>query len=166
MFVFSLFQYFYFTILTVLRILVHIELKKGGIFLVRIDKAINKPYYEQIILGIKEEILHGILQAGDQIPSVREMATQLLTNPNTVSKAYKVLEAQDVIITVRGKGTFVKAIEPEYRDSRQIAKIKDQLTDLVIEARYLNVPKAEIKEWISETYTKLGGHTNENNRTS
>ncbi|WP_321384549.1 GntR family transcriptional regulator [uncultured Enterococcus sp.] len=45
--------------------------------------------------------------------SVREMSRELTMNPNTVSKAYKLLEAQDVIITVKGKGTFVKALTTE-----------------------------------------------------
>ena len=135
---------------------------KGVIGLVRIDKTTNKPYYEQIVLGIKEDILHGILQTGDQLPSVRELASQLLMNPNTISKAYKMLEAQDVIVTVRGKGTFVKAIEPAYRDKRQISKIQQQVSDLVIEARYLNVPLDEIQHWVSQTFINLGGNTDEN----
>ena len=62
--------------------------------MVHIDKNSSRAYYEQLVLGIKEDILHGILQPGDKIPSVREMAKQLLMNPNTISKAYKVLETE------------------------------------------------------------------------
>ena len=68
-----------------------------------IDKTSAKPYYEQIILLIKEQILQGILKPGEQIPSVREMARQLMMNPNTVSKAYKLLEVQGIIVTVKGR---------------------------------------------------------------
>jgi GntR family transcriptional regulator len=84
--------------------------------MVTINKTSSKPYYEQLILSIKEDILHGILQPGDRIPSVREMAKQLLMNPNTVSKAYKVLESEQVLITIKGKGTFVKTLENVPRD--------------------------------------------------
>lgn len=71
--------------------------------MVRIDKNSSRAYYEQLVLGIKEDILHGVLQPGDKIPSVREMAKQLLMNPNTISKAYKVLENEKVLVTVKAK---------------------------------------------------------------
>lgn len=71
--------------------------------MVRINKASSKPYYEQLVLSIKEDILNGVLTAGDQVPSVREMAKRLLMNPNTVSKAYKVLENEQVLVTIKEK---------------------------------------------------------------
>ncbi|WP_348919994.1 GntR family transcriptional regulator [Enterococcus rotai] len=125
--------------------------------MVSIDKTSSKPYYEQLILGVKEDILSGSLQAGDRLPSVREMARLLMMNPNTVSKAYKVLEAQEVIITVKGKGTYVKKIDTELRDDYQIQKIKRKLNELVVEAHYLNVSKKEMTQWLDESYQHLKG---------
>ena len=125
--------------------------------MVSIDKTSSKPYYEQLILGVKEDILSGSLQAGDRLPSVREMARLLMMNPNTVSKAYKVLEAQEVIITVKGKGTYVKKIDTELRDDYQIQKIKKKLNELIVEAHYLNVSKKEINQWLDESYQHLKG---------
>ncbi|ALS37988.1 GntR family transcriptional regulator [Enterococcus rotai] len=125
--------------------------------MVSIDKTSSKPYYEQLILGVKEDILSGSLQSGDRLPSVREMARLLMMNPNTVSKAYKVLEAQEVIITVKGKGTYVKKIDTELRDDYQIQKIKKKLNELIIEAHYLNVSKKEINQWLDESYQHLKG---------
>lgn len=125
--------------------------------MVSIDKTSSKPYYEQLILGVKEDILSGSLQSGDRLPSVREMARQLMMNPNTVSKAYKVLEAQEVIITVKGKGTYVKKIDTELRDDYQIQKIQKKLNELIIEAHYLNVSKKEINQWLDESYQHLKG---------
>lgn len=125
--------------------------------MVSIDKTSSKPYYEQLMLGIKEDILSGILQSGDRLPSVREMARQLMMNPNTVSKAYKLLEAQEVIITVKGKGTYVKKIDTELRNEYQIQKIKKRFTDLIIEANYLNVSKQELSQWLEESDQHLKG---------
>lgn len=102
--------------------------------MVMINKTSSKPYYEQLILSIKEDILHGVLRPGDQIPSVREMAKRLLMNPNTVSKAYKILENEQVLITIKGKGTFVKALDSVPRDERRIQQLKERLKELVIEA--------------------------------
>lgn len=111
----------------------------------------GKPLFEQVVLGVKEDVLRGILEPGDKIPSVREMATQLVINPNTISKAYKVLEEDDVIVTVRGKGTFVKQKDTETRNEKQINKLKHQLTELIIEASYLNVTEEELVHWMKES---------------
>ncbi|ALS00580.1 GntR family transcriptional regulator [Enterococcus silesiacus] len=125
--------------------------------MVSIDKTSSKPYYEQLMLGIKEDILSGILQSGDRLPSVREMARQLMMNPNTVSKAYKLLETQEVIVTVKGKGTYVKKIDTELRDDYQIQKIKKKFNELIIEANYLNVSKHELSQWLDESDQHLKG---------
>lgn len=117
----------------------------------QIDKMSGKPLFEQVVLGVKEDVLRGILEPGDKIPSVREMATQLVINPNTISKAYKVLEEDDVIVTVRGKGTFVKQKDTETRNEKQINKLKHQLTELIIEASYLNVTEEELVHWMKES---------------
>lgn len=127
--------------------------------MVFINKTSSKPYYEQLMLGIKEEIISGLLKPGDQLPSVREMARQLMMNPNTVSKAYKLLESQDVIITVKGKGTYIKTIDQELRNESQILKLKKQLNDLVIEANYLTISKTEMNAWLEEIYNHLKGES-------
>lgn len=127
-----------------------------------IDKRSSKPYYEQIVLSVKEAIVQQLLKPGEKLPSVRELASQLMMNPNTVSKAYKVLEAQDVILTVKGKGTFVKAVDEEFRDERQIQKLKTELENLVVEASYLQVELEEIQGWLAENYQKIGGEQSEN----
>lgn len=127
--------------------------------MVFIDKSSGKPYYEQLMLGIKEEIVSGILKPGDQLLSVREMSRELTMNPNTVSKAYKLLEAQDVIITVKGKGTFVKALTTE-TNPKSVEKIQRQLSELTIEAYYQNISSEELKRWVEESYKKIEGeHT-------
>ena len=66
-----------------------------------------RPIYSQIVDGFREQILSGILRAGDRLPSVRELAAQLTINPNTIQRAYRELELQGWIATVLGKGCFV-----------------------------------------------------------
>ncbi|MEO1770989.1 GntR family transcriptional regulator [Candidatus Enterococcus ferrettii] len=126
--------------------------------MVTINKSGNKAYYEQLVLSIKEDILQGILQPGDRIPSVREMAKLLLMNPNTVSKAYKVLEAEQVLVTVKGKGTFVRESGELPRNELKIQQLREQLNDLVIEARHLQVTLDELISWVHSAEKKLGGH--------
>lgn len=132
-------------------------LHESGDKMVRIDKNSSRAYYEQLVLGIKEDILHGILQPGDKIPSVREMAKQLLMNPNTISKAYKVLENERVLVTVKGKGTFVRAIEESPRDELRVQELKQTLNELIIEARHLQISQEELIHWVKESEESLGG---------
>ena len=67
----------------------------------------TRPIYLQIIEIYQEQIRAGILEFGDKLPSVRELASQLAINPNTIARAYRDLEAQGWITTIRGKGCFV-----------------------------------------------------------
>ncbi|KRK35009.1 GntR family transcriptional regulator [Levilactobacillus parabrevis] len=110
------------------------------------------PYYEQLVLRVKQQIVQGILRPGDRLPSVREMARQEQLNPNTVSKAYKQLEAQQVITTVHGKGTYVREALTPAGDSAQVIATKKQLLTLLTEIRYLGVPLDEVVDWIKAAY--------------
>lgn len=137
----------------VLCIVVHIIYVDYEVAYVNINPTSGKPLYEQLMFGIKQDILLGILQPGDKLPSVREMAQRQLVNPNTVAKAYKVLESQEVIQTVMGRGTFV-ATHSETRqiDARQLKKFKTQFKELMTEGMYLGLTKNELINLINEWY--------------
>ena len=66
-----------------------------------------KPIYEQVKDGIKQMVYNEVLSADEKLPSVREMATKLAINPNTISRAYKELEQEGFLYTQTGIGTFV-----------------------------------------------------------
>lgn len=72
-----------------------------------IDYQSRKPIYEQIIAGIENLVITGILKPNEQIESIRELACVLGVNPNTVKKAYDLLEAKGVIVSKSTKGTFI-----------------------------------------------------------
>lgn len=75
--------------------------------MVQLNYRDARPIYTQIIDGFRDQILAGILQNGDRLPSVRELAQQLSINPNTIQRAYRELEMQGWIATVPGKGCFI-----------------------------------------------------------
>lgn len=77
--------------------------------MVHLDYRDVRPIYSQIIAGFKEQITSGVLQPGDKLPSVRELAQELAINPNTIQRSYRSLEAEGWIVTVPGKGCFVSA---------------------------------------------------------
>ena len=86
--------------------------------MVHLDYRDARPIYLQIADGFRAQISAGILQPGEKLPSVRELALQLSINPNTIQRAYRQLEALGWIATVPGKGCFVCGL-PEYAQEEQ-----------------------------------------------
>lgn len=72
-----------------------------------IDYQNRKPIYEQIVERFQMLIVRGVLEADSQMPSVRSLATELSINPNTIQKAYTILEQQGYIYPIKGRGNFV-----------------------------------------------------------
>jgi len=89
------------------------------------------PVYLQIIQLVRNGVALGTLHAGDQLPTVRELAVKLAVNPNTVAKAYRDLEREGMVETVSGRGTFVR----ECRIGVETERLEHMLEMLVVEAR-------------------------------
>lgn len=99
--------------------------------MLKIDLKSSLPIYEQVINQIKECILKGYFKKGDPLPSVRKLSTMLEVNPNTISKAYQELERQEIIVTVRGKGTFISDEPATTLDlQKELQKIRPVLAEL------------------------------------
>ena len=75
--------------------------------MIHLDYRDARPIYAQITDGFREQIITGVLQPGERLPSVRELAAELTINPNTIQRAYRQLEAEGWVATVPGKGCFV-----------------------------------------------------------
>lgn len=86
----------------------------------------NIPIYQQIMNGIKQDIVSGTRKPGDRLLSVREQAEALTVNPNTVQRAYQELEREGVSETRRGTGTFI--VEKE----TLIADLKSEMAQSVM----------------------------------
>ncbi len=76
--------------------------------MIRIDADSAVPIYLQIIQCVKHQVATGELKPGQQLPTVRELATDLRINPNTVARAYTQLDVDRVISTQQGRGTYVR----------------------------------------------------------
>lgn len=122
-----------------------------------IDNKSTKPIYEQIIDTIKEQTLKGTLREGDQLPSVRQLASLLTVNPNTVSKAYQELEREKIIETIRGKGTFISHINKNTVNHEKLGRIKDELKKLCIELCYMGIQENQIIEEVKSILKSIEG---------
>lgn len=96
-----------------------------------------RPIYLQIVENYKLQIRSGILENGEKLPSVRELATQLAINPNTIARAYRELELGGWIATVPGKGCFVCGIPREAtQEQQQLLAEFDRVTASLLQAGF------------------------------
>jgi len=98
----------------------------------------SRPIYEQIKEGFRRLILSGALATGEKLPSVRELATELAINPNTIQRAYRELEAEGFIYSIAGKGSFAAALS-EVDDSRR-QELMQRFEETARELLHLSVP--------------------------
>lgn len=99
-----------------------------------LDNKSGVPYYRQIIDQVKYGISRGELQPGDRLPTVRQLAVDLSVNPNTVIRAYREMEIEDVLETHQGSGTFVGSRRPEIDELEQRRMLDQILTELLARA--------------------------------
>ena len=120
---------------------------RGKLF--SIDIKSREPIYTQLEKNIVRYINLGVYEKDSMLPSVRALATELGINPNTVSKAYKKMEADGVIYTIAGKGVFVKGDSSLVNVQKQIAEnIKTTLMD----AKNAGLEKESVLKIVNEVW--------------
>lgn len=119
--------------------------------MLNIDYKDSRSIYEQIVAGIKELIVNNVYCQNQQLPSVRELSISLTVNPNTVQKAYKQLESDGYIYSVKGKGCFISP-PSEIKDDSKINELYENLISTVKELKYLDVEKDSIFTIINNIY--------------
>ena len=107
-----------------------------------------RPIYEQVRDGFRDLIISGALQTGEKLPSVRELATTLTINPNTIQRAYRELESDGYIVSVSGKGSFVSL--PNDAIKARKAELTAQFSALVKELKTLGVDENVLIDLIKE----------------
>lgn len=128
-----------------------------------INRNSTEPLHDQLIRSIKTRMMTGTLQAGDRLPSIRELANQLMINPNIITRAYQALEKEKLIITVHGSGTFIKKIEKKQTTDPLVAtKMKEQLDALLTEAFFENIEEITLINWVHQHYQILKEADDEN----
>ena len=118
--------------------------------LFKIDPSRTQAVYAQVMNEIKRRIASGVLNVGDRLPSIRDLARTLLINPNTTAKAYQMLEAEGVVSTQRGSGTFVADVSPKLSPVARRARVNALLDDLFTEAYHLGFNRQSLMELVRE----------------
>jgi len=118
-----------------------------------LDPANGTPIYRQIIQRIEYAILSGRMQPGDRLPTIRSLAVELKTNPNTIARAYSELEIRGILATQVGSGTYISDKKPVMEDDSLNRKIREVLARFVQEMRDLGVEKRELVKLV-ESFVK------------
>lgn len=123
-----------------------------------LDFQSRMPIYEQIFKNIIRLAAVGVMGPNEQLPTVRALAQELGVNPNTVQKAYQMLERDGVIYSVTGRGSFISPDHSPLKQRRSLAR--DKLVAALEEALDTGIAVEEIHTLVEECNRKRGGNRN------
>jgi GntR family transcriptional regulator len=122
----------------------------------QIDFGDTLPIYDQVVRQIKFVIAGGILKEGELAPSVRELARELTINPNTVARAYRRLQDEGILASVRGTGLAVAAAASDRCRQERVELIRSRLEQVLAEARQSRIDPGELRDLVEQ---QLGEQT-------
>ena len=122
--------------------------------MILLDYRDKRPIYEQIVDKLERLIVGGGLEANYKMPSVRSMAMELSVNPNTIQRAYAMLEQEGYIYTVSGRGSFV-AHECEGR-SGKVAEVTKELEEVLGKAKEVGMTLEATLQVVNKTFKEAG----------
>ena len=99
--------------------------------ILQINTTDSTPVYEQISRQIKNAVISGELVPGAPLPAIRQLATDLELNPNTVAKAFQLLERNQIIFTAGRKGSFVHKLAKEKAEQYSQEQVAQKLADII-----------------------------------
>lgn len=112
----------------------------------QINIASAKPVYQQLIDQIKFAVASGVLQTGDRLPAIRDVAVQVRVNRNTVARVYSELEREGILYTRAGQGAFVSdrgSLLSKAEQKRQLTRLLDEF---LTEARLFDITRDRAEE--------------------
>ena len=120
-----------------------------------LDQADAAPIYRQIIQQIEYAILSGRMRPGDKLPTIRSLAVELKTNPNTIAKAYGELEIRGILATQVGSGTYIADKKPVmenpiFRADSLNRKVRELVGRFIRDMGDLGIEKRELSRVIAE----------------
>jgi GntR family transcriptional regulator len=116
--------------------------------------ADDRPIYGQIAERVKFAVAGGVLRPGDLVPSVRELSKQLVVNPNTVARAYRDLQTEGLLESIRGMGLQVAEGAPTKCRAARRELVRQRLRQAIEEARQSKMDPAEIEAILREEWAR------------
>lgn len=119
-----------------------------------VDPRASSPIYQQLVDGIKEAVAAGILNPGDKMPTVRELAGQIAINPNTIAKAYQKLEQAGIIVSMRSRGTFITGNRTVVNLEEKQKLLQELISKVIVDAYHMGMEKEELEQIFHENLKK------------
>ena len=117
---------------------------------IEISPGSDEPIYVQVASQVSEAIARDRLTVGDKLPPVRKLAAELVINPNTVARAYSVLEQAGLVTTKTGSGTFVSDPKLRHADAAQVNAITERMDTLLARGLNLGLSPNDLTELFKE----------------
>ena len=112
------------------------------------------PVYRQIMDQVRGAMASGLLSAGDQLPTVRQLAVDLAINPNTVARAYRELELGGLLETHQGTGSFISAQKIKRSDAERERQLAQIVGDCVSRAGAMGYTVDDVVEYLRKSATE------------
>ena len=123
---------------------------------IQISPGSNEPIYGQIVAQVSRAIAKGEVSTGDKLPAVRALAGELVINPNTVARAYSVLDQQGLVSAKTGSGTFVADPKLRDRDVAQINIVAERMDNIVTQGLNIGLKPDQIRGMFETRLKKFG----------
>lgn len=121
-----------------------------------IDFRAGSPIYIQIVEQIRQQVAAGELKPDDQLPTVRQLASELRVNFNTIARAYRILDEAGLISTQQGRGTYILAgTTPEISQSIKAQSLQELASTFLVEAKHLGFSLEEILQEIKNANNEI-----------
>ncbi len=117
----------------------------------KLDTSSYTPIYEQIKTEIRSQIVLAVLKPGDTLPSIRDLAAELIVNPNTVARAYRELEQEGLITTRKGKGCFISDNSTSLMQQEKQAILKRIVDRSVEDSKKYGFSAEELKQALEKS---------------
>ncbi len=127
---------------------------------IRINAESGVPIYMQIVDRIRHLVATGVLRPGQQLPTIRQLAVDLRVDPNTVARAYAILDSQGVISTQQGRGTYIA----EHPDEARLAAFREEqlrqiVSHAILDALSLGYRPDEVRDIFLQELTQWQART-------
>jgi len=123
--------------------------------LIKIDQTSGRPVYLQIVDQVKHAVAVGKLAPDSRLPTIRQLAAELVINPNTIAKAYRQLESEGIIASRPGAGAFIVNTDSSLSLSVRKKLMCELIDRLLVEAIHMNIDRPTLESWINDRAKKF-----------
>ena len=126
---------------------------------IQISPGSNEPIYAQIVSQVGRAIATGEISTGEKLPAVRTLAAELVINPNTVARAYSLLDQQGLVSAKTGSGTYVADPKLRHADAGRLNILTERMDNIITQAINIGLSENDINRTFEDRLKNFGSKT-------